>query len=79
MGWNLDLSKLKIAAAGFGGPVAVRRDDTKIMMVSGDVEIDGVRLFSSAGEPLAKVNTPGEAKIVKMGWTNKEQLVVVFK
>eukprot|EP01091_Cochliopodium_minus_P012283 TRINITY_DN3690_c0_g1_i2.p1 TRINITY_DN3690_c0_g1~~TRINITY_DN3690_c0_g1_i2.p1 ORF type:complete len:729 (+),score=195.87 TRINITY_DN3690_c0_g1_i2:187-2187(+) len=48
--------------------------------MGGDNTITGIRVFTSSGVPLCDLPTlPGENKIIKMGWTNKEQLVVIYK
>ncbi|XP_077525219.1 vacuolar protein sorting-associated protein 16 homolog [Amblyomma americanum] len=72
---NLELSDFIVAAAPFGGPIALIRDDCKaarIKLGSGCL----IHLFSASGKTLGNIKHDTGA-IVAMGWSNVESLVVV--
>ena len=81
MDWSVDFEKQKVVGAQFGGPIAIRRDESKIVLMEGDInELSGIKIFTSSGVILCTLPTlHGDNKIIKMGWTNKEQLVVIYR
>ncbi|KAG8824734.1 hypothetical protein FRC17_009032 [Serendipita sp. 399] len=83
--WNLssmggggsDLSGYIVAGARFGGPVAIMRDNTKLIALGRTTFTKPViQVFSSSGIHLATINWE-LSKIVSLGWTASEQLVVL--
>jgi hypothetical protein len=73
---DVDLSKMKVSGAPFSGPLALIRDSSKISMVSASTVRNNLNIFSSAGGLLATIPWK-KGKVVEMGWTEKEKLVVV--
>lgn len=74
---NVELSDFIVAAAPFGGPIALIRDDRK----AGRIKLGSVRLihlFSASGKTLGNIKHDA-GSIVAMGWSNVESLVVVQK
>ena len=80
MPWkHVDLARTKVAAAPFGGPVAVIRDDSKIVQLHAESALRKLRLFSSSGRPLADAvwRHPG-GRLVGMSWTDDQTLLFCF-
>lgn len=81
MRWrHVDLARNKLAAAPFGGPLAVIRDDSKIVQLHGESALRKLRLFSSSGQPLADTvwRHPG-GRLIGMSWTDDHTLVCVVQ
>lgn len=81
MPWkHVDLARTKVAAAPFGGPVAVIRDDSKIVQLHAESALRKLRLFSSSGRPLADAvwRHPG-GRLVGMSWTDDQTLLCVVQ
>ncbi|XP_064470643.1 vacuolar protein sorting-associated protein 16 homolog [Ornithodoros turicata] len=78
MGWqeqNLCISDFTIAAAPFGGPIAIIRDERKALKVKlGSTRL--IHLFSASGHTLGNIRHEGNS-IVSMGWSHTESLVCV--
>lgn len=74
---DVDLSKMKVSGAAFSGPLALIRDSSKISMVSASTVRNSLNIYSSAGGLLAAIPWR-KGKVVEMGWTEKEKLVVVL-
>eukprot|EP01121_Diplochlamys_sp_Union-15-3_P004874 TRINITY_DN1507_c0_g1_i1.p1 TRINITY_DN1507_c0_g1~~TRINITY_DN1507_c0_g1_i1.p1 ORF type:complete len:348 (-),score=55.89 TRINITY_DN1507_c0_g1_i1:23-1066(-) len=78
MSWGaLDFSKLKLVGCPYGGALAVTRDDTKIIKISGADSSDSISIYTSYGKKLAEFMRDKE-RIVKMGWSDLERLVIVL-
>lgn len=60
MAWRdeINLENLIVAMAQYGGPIAVRRDEKKIVKVQGSGQ-PVISLFSSAGKQLSSVKVLG--------------------
>lgn len=72
MAWrHVDLSRHKVACAPFGGPVAIIRDDSKIVQLHSESALRKLRIFSAAGVLLADAvwKNPG-GRLVGMAWTD---------
>jgi hypothetical protein len=67
-----------VAAAPFGGPIAVVRDEEALVEVRGGVAGGRplVRLFTSSGQLTGSFLWEG-SRLVAWGWTNELQLVMV--
>lgn len=81
MRWkHVDLARNKIAAAPFGGPLAVIRDDSKIVQLHGESALRKLRIFSSSGHLLADTvwRNPG-GRLIGMSWTDDHTLVCVVQ
>lgn len=77
MEWgHLDLAKYTCAAAPYGGPIALTRNDSVVMKLSQSSARPRIEIYSSAGKLLSGFPWEG-GRIVKLGWSDDEQLVVV--
>ncbi|RCH85013.1 Vacuolar protein sorting-associated protein 16, partial [Rhizopus azygosporus] len=72
-----DLSKFMIAGAQYGGPIAMIRDDRKVLLLQKQQPIKPtIYMYTSAGKLIEQIQWD-RGKIVGLGWTEQEQLVVV--
>ncbi|CAK9168383.1 unnamed protein product [Ilex paraguariensis] len=79
MQWkHVDLSRNKVACAPFGGPIAVIRDDSKIVQLYAESALRKLRIFNSAGLPLSETvwKNPG-GRLIGMSWTHDQALVCI--
>uniref|UniRef100_A0A5B7BBB9 Protein VACUOLELESS1 n=1 Tax=Davidia involucrata TaxID=16924 RepID=A0A5B7BBB9_DAVIN len=77
MQWkNVDLSRNKVACASFGGPIAVIRDDSKIVQLYAESALRKLRIFNSAGVQISETvwRNPG-GRLIGMAWTDDQTLV----
>ena len=78
MQWkDMDLANMKISGAPFSGPLALMRDTSKMSLVSTSTVRNTLSIYSSAGSLLTAIPWK-KGKVVEMGWTDKEKLVVVL-
>lgn len=58
MDWpeNIDLEKMVVAAAPFGGPIAVTRDWKQFHKVSGPTTKPVIHIFSSSSNIISTIN-----------------------
>ncbi|KAJ1679542.1 Vacuolar protein, partial [Spiromyces aspiralis] len=67
----------RIAAAPYGGPIALLRDNQQLLEADPDQNIDSsVHIYSANGSEIGKIECDG-INIVGMYWTNKEELVCI--
>ena len=66
----------RIFAAPFGGPIAMCRDEGKVVLHLGAFSRPDIQLFSPSGAPLGRVLWD-KGRIVAAGWTSMEELLVV--
>lgn len=81
MRWkHIDLSRNKVACAPFGGPIAVIRDDSKIVQLYAESALRKLRFFTSSGVLLAETvwKHPG-GRLIGMSWTDDETLVCIVQ
>lgn len=79
MEWeDIDLSKMVVAGARFGGPVAVIRDEGKLVRLGAEAAHPILKIFSASGRLLSAIKWT-ESRIVAMAWSDSEQLVVVLR
>ncbi|KAL6073866.1 Vacuolar protein sorting-associated protein 16 [Balamuthia mandrillaris] len=79
MKWDVDLSKVSVVGAPFGGPLAVSRDERKILLLKNEESLKPqTLLFTSAGKPLRPFFWE-RGRVVKMGWTADERLICVME
>ncbi|CAL5394026.1 unnamed protein product [Camellia sinensis] len=79
MQWkHVDLSRNKVACAPFGGPIAVIRDDSKIVQLYAESALRKLRIFNSAGVQISETvwKNPG-GRLIGMSWTDDQILVFV--
>ncbi|CEI87038.1 hypothetical protein RMCBS344292_01458 [Rhizopus microsporus] len=66
-----------IAGAQYGGPIAMIRDDRKVLLLQKQQPIKPtIYMYTSAGKLIEQIQWD-RGKIVGLGWTEQEQLVVV--
>lgn len=77
---NIDLGRNKVACAPFGGPIAVIRDDSKIVQLYAESALRKLRIFNSAGVQLSETvwKNPG-GRLIGMAWTDDQTLVCVVQ
>ncbi|OVA07247.1 Vps16 [Macleaya cordata] len=80
MQWNVDLTRNKIACAPFGGPIAVIRDDAKIVQLLAESALRKLNIYNSAGILLSSTrwDRPG-GRLVGMSWTDDQILICVVQ
>ncbi|XP_074280336.1 protein VACUOLELESS1 [Silene latifolia] len=81
MKWkHIDLSRNKVACALYGGPIAVIRDDSKIVQLYAESALRKLRIFNSAGVHLAETvwRNPG-GRLVALSWTDDLSLVCIVQ
>lgn len=81
MRWkHFDLGRNKVACAPFGGPVAVIRDDSKIVQLYAESALRKLRIFNSAGVQLSETvwKNPG-GRLIGMAWTDDQILVCIVQ
>lgn len=66
----------RVAAARFGGPIAMIRDDRQMVAVSGGMTQPVLRVYTAAGTLLSAF-VWDKGPIVAMDWTDSEDLMVV--
>ncbi|KAK5823097.1 hypothetical protein F5H01DRAFT_129983 [Linnemannia elongata] len=76
---QVDLSKYMLAAAPFGGPLALVRDDRKVLLLQKQQPIKpSIYLYTSSGKLMETIQWD-KGHIVGMGWTENEQLLCVLE
>ena len=66
----------RVACARYGGPIAMVRDDRKLVVVQGAATKPVVRVFTAAGRALAAFMWD-RGRVAGMGWSNQEDLLIV--
>jgi hypothetical protein len=77
---NVDLNRHKVACANFGGPIAIIRDDSKIVQLRSESARAKLLIFSSSGMLINSFlwDQPG-GRLIGMGWTEEEVLLCVVQ
>ncbi|KAI8983029.1 Vps16, N-terminal region-domain-containing protein [Pilobolus umbonatus] len=66
-----------IAGAQYGGPIAMIRDDKKVLLLQKQQPIKPIiYIYTSAGKLIEQIQWD-KGRIVSLGWTDQEKLVVV--
>ncbi|KVI05256.1 Six-bladed beta-propeller, TolB-like protein [Cynara cardunculus var. scolymus] len=75
---NIDLARNKVACAPFGGPIAVIRDDSKIVQLYAESALRKLRIYNSAGRQISETvwRNPG-GRLIGLSWTDEQVLVCV--
>ncbi|KAK6157102.1 hypothetical protein DH2020_011350 [Rehmannia glutinosa] len=79
MQWKqVDLTRNKIACAPFGGPIAVIRDDAKIVQLYAESALRKLRIFTSSGRLISETvwKNPG-GRLIGLSWTDDLTLVCI--
>ncbi|KAM0749316.1 vacuolar protein sorting-associated protein 16 [Meredithblackwellia eburnea MCA 4105] len=79
MQWSVqDLSDYKVAGARWGGPIAMIRDDSKPVLIGrAGLSKPKVSVFSSAGGLLQTITWDPPSRVIALGWTANESLVIL--
>lgn len=75
LSWGVDIDASRTACAPFGGPVAVVRDDRKILRNTAGLRSGAVQIFSAAGVALGKFVWDRPSRLVAFSWTDDEARV----
>ncbi|KAE8037229.1 hypothetical protein FH972_009838 [Carpinus fangiana] len=81
MRWkHIDLNRNKVACAPFGGPIALIRDDSKIVQLYAESALRKLRIFNSAGLLLSDAvwKNPG-GRLIGLSWTDDQTLVCIVQ
>lgn len=81
MHWkHVDLTRNKVACAPFGGPIAVIRDDAKIVQLYAESALRKLRIFNSAGVQISETvwKNPG-GRLIGMAWSDKLTLICIVQ
>lgn len=76
MRWQLELNMFRLFPAQFGGPIAAIRDTSRLTDVSGHDMRPSIQIFSSTGQLITSFHWD-RAKIIEIGWTKTEEMIVV--
>ncbi|KAK4049105.1 Vacuolar protein sorting-associated protein 16 [Microbotryomycetes sp. JL221] len=81
MQWNMnDLSDFVMTVAPNGGPIALVRDDRKPVLLTSNnnfMSKPKISVYSAAGVLMQTIQWESTSRIVKLGWTTNEDLVVL--
>ncbi|KCV70477.1 hypothetical protein H696_02818 [Fonticula alba] len=76
---NIRLQDYKSAVAPFGGPIALVRDDTKLVSINkGTSGRRRIMIYSSSGQLLREI-PDDKPKLVSIGWLEDERLACVYE
>ncbi|KAG6541575.1 hypothetical protein Mapa_017028 [Marchantia paleacea] len=77
---NVDLSRHKIACANFGGPIAIIRDDSKIVQLRSESARAKLLIYTASGVLITSFlwDRPG-GRLISLGWSSDEVLLVLVQ
>ncbi|KAF5305511.1 hypothetical protein FQA39_LY01602 [Lamprigera yunnana] len=77
MAWHQDINidQVVVKAAPYGGPIAIRRDETKIVKVRGTGH-QVIEIFSGSGKKISSIKW-NRRPIIKMGWSIDEKFIYI--
>ncbi|KAJ1660490.1 Vacuolar protein sorting-associated protein 16 [Dispira simplex] len=76
---NVNLDKFRVAGAPFGGPVALVRDGSQLLVAHNQQTTAAtIYLYSCAGRLLSQIDCE-DLRVVAMHWNSQEQLVCVLE
>ncbi|OAY57326.1 protein VACUOLELESS1 isoform X1 [Manihot esculenta] len=81
MRWkHVDLSRNKVACAPFGGPIAIIRDDSKIVQLYSESALRKLRIFNSAGVLISETvwKHPG-GRLIGISWSDDQTLICIVQ
>lgn len=68
---DTDLEQMKIAAAPYGGPIAIVRDSSSFIKVAGATSIKPViRIFTASGQLISTINVRISLKMLNLSYFN---------
>ncbi|KAF5302481.1 hypothetical protein FQR65_LT08571 [Abscondita terminalis] len=76
MAWHREINMEHVIAeaAPYGGPIAVRRDESKIVKVRGSGQ-QAIEIFSSSGKRISSIKW-NRRPIIKMGWSDEKFICI---
>ncbi|KAL9655445.1 hypothetical protein ABK040_016858 [Willaertia magna] len=76
---SINISECMIAAANYGGPIALTRDPRKLLRFRGTDPRQYIFVFSSSGKRISKFEWQPQSNgsLLYMGWTEEETLICV--
>ncbi|KFM68340.1 hypothetical protein X975_12661, partial [Stegodyphus mimosarum] len=74
---QVNLSEFIVAAAPFGGPIALTQDRKKLQKVQ-FANKSNIYIFSASGQPLSTIKW-NSGPLVHMGWSSSEDLICVLE
>ncbi|KAK9132536.1 hypothetical protein Scep_012064 [Stephania cephalantha] len=80
MQWTVDLSRNKLACAPFGGPIAVIRDDAKIVQLLAESALRKLNIYNSAGLLISSTrwDRPG-GRLIALAWSDDTSLLCAIQ
>ena len=66
----------RVACGRYGGPIAMVRDDRKLVVVTGGLTKPVVRIYTAAGQAMAAF-VWDHGRIAALGWTSEEDLLIL--
>ncbi|KAJ1665310.1 Vacuolar protein [Coemansia sp. RSA 1813] len=79
MQWaGLDLTRFRVAAAPFGGPIALVRDDRQLLEAGAAPMLDpAISVFAASGATIGRIEYDGLVRVAAFSWNSREELVCV--
>ncbi|KAJ2449915.1 Vacuolar protein [Coemansia sp. RSA 2336] len=79
MQWaGLDLSKFRIAASSFGGPIALQRDDRQLLEAGSAPLLDSsIYVYSASGHSIGTIEYEAGLHMAGFSWNSREELICV--
>ncbi|GAA0157485.1 membrane traffic protein [Lithospermum erythrorhizon] len=81
MHWKqIELSRNKVACGPLGGPIAMIRDDTKIVQLYSESAVRKLRVYSCSGQLISDSvwKNPG-GRLIAMSWSDQQTLVCIVQ
>mmetsp|Transcript_16747 Transcript_16747/g.54755 ORF Transcript_16747/g.54755 Transcript_16747/m.54755 type:complete len:834 (-) Transcript_16747:45-2546(-) len=75
LSWSVDLRSSIVAVAKAGGPVALLRDDRRLVKLGSNTPSSLVQIFTAAGKLLGRFVWDKRGRVAGMGWTHDEVLI----
>ena len=77
---GVDLRQQMVACAPYGGPIAMTRDQRKLLLLGSASTVPYITIYSSAGSLMSSFKFDrGGGKLVALGWSEEEKLVCVVE
>ncbi|XP_065832323.1 vacuolar protein sorting-associated protein 16 homolog [Oscarella lobularis] len=75
---DIDLARFIVAGAPFDGPIALVRDDKKIVRVKSGTLKPLIYIFTASGRIILTIKWDG-GSVVQLGWSHTEELIIVVE
>ncbi|XP_065839193.1 vacuolar protein sorting-associated protein 16 homolog [Oscarella lobularis] len=76
---DIDLTRFIVAGAPFGGPIALVRDDKKIVRVKSGNLKPLIYIFTASGRIISTIKWDSGGSVVQLGWSHTEELIIVVE